>query len=291
MTTNEGDKIKQDEVREQVNDQNKMPDIEKFRRKYHQMDEFDKFTAYFKGTFYLVLTGLMWCFYLTPGIRENAKYTIGNTIRYFSEKPLSSRKISESLNLEDELGKYADNVVRITSEGGIGNGVLVNPFSMYTAYHVIQKAFETGKPIYIQSQSYLAQNESNRVNLKEDDVRYNQEADIAMVTLTTPIFGAEVLEFLHGSIPLNGASIKYIGYRDKELINTTGIIKASTYYAPVFHFTDLNAGPGMSGGPVFVEINKRFYLAGIASMAPKEKKEYNQFDSSNLIFTDIRNSL
>jgi len=209
-----------------------------------------------------------------------------------SDRPIAAVPLSKALNLEERMAENADNVVRISSAYGIGTGILVDPYTVITANHVVEDAAVNNAPIFVQSQSYLAEGESIRVDLKPGNFRHNKDSDLAEIMLAHPIYGAATLRVDRGSSnPFDGNDRCYaVCYRDKEVVTLRGHVNlivgggdAGRYY-----LTDMQGGPGNSGCGVF---NGNHYLAGIIVAVPRDKPYTTNLDTGNLIISDIGNPL
>ncbi len=209
------------------------------------------------------------------------------------DKPLAAQSLSETLNVDGPMARNIDNVVRITASGGVGTGILVDPYTLYTANHVIEESVARRAPLYIQSQSYLAQGESVRVDLHAGNVRHNKDTDLARITLEKPFFRAGRIGIDPKYDFKNGDKNVYaVCYRNREVVTLRGhagfVVHDDKNPNVSFYITDMQGGPGNSGCGVF---NARHDLVGLIMAVPNDKPYRTNLDTGKIIFTDIGNPL
>src|SRR3989338_3750025 len=162
-----------------------------------------------------------------------------------SSQSISGIPISETLNLEGKVGENGDNVVRLTTSYGVGTGILVNPYTLYTANHVITDATRNNLVpfVYIESQSYLGKGKSMKVDLTLENTRINPNSDLAMVTLAHPIYKANTVQVNKKYNPKQDTSVRAVCYRDRELVHSIGHVVGVFEDKPRYWITDINGGP------------------------------------------------
>lgn len=207
------------------------------------------------------------------------------------EKPLAAQSLSETLNVEGSMARNIDNVVRITASGGVGTGILTDPYTLYTANHVIEESVARRAPIYLQSQSYLAPGESVKVELHRGNVRRNRDTDLAQITLDKPFFRAGRIgidpkyDFKTGD-----PNVYAVCYRNREVVTLRGHA-GFVFHDPQnpsisFYITDMQGGPGNSGCGVF---NASHDLVGLIMAVPNDKPYRTNLDTGQIVFTDVGN--
>lgn len=248
------------------------------------------------GTLYLIGMTIVASTYVLPPAREFKDKTMGGAMQWMSyvahKRGMEKEPISNKLSLEGMIANQADNLVRISSMAGVGCGVLINPYEIMTAHHVVSEAFssphEEERYIFIQSQTYLGKSKSMRILLDSTIYDYNSSADLGKILLKRPVIGAKHMVINKSPDFSSDPNIHFIGYRDNALYHQLGEVKSEQADQEYF-FGSINVGPGNSGSPIF---NAQDELVGITSMAlMRQYGSNNKYDNGPIIFTNINNPL
>ena len=101
---------------------------------------------YSQGLVYLIASAFLLYGNLSKdGAKYMAKFIGDAVYSFYSNSSLPTIPVSKALNLEGKVADCADNIVRISSMDGIGNGVITDPYTIHTAYHIIEYAHKNNK--------------------------------------------------------------------------------------------------------------------------------------------------
>jgi len=242
----------------------------------------------FKGMMYLFATmGML--LLNTPSMRPYRDSFIMRSservVKTFHKTSLPEGKISKTLNLEGQIAKSADNLVRISTAEGVGCGVFVSPYEIYTANHVVEQALKSKGDIYIQSQSYLGSKESIVMRLDSNNYQYNKNDDLGKIVLDVPVYAATKLTIRKTPDFDKDPNIVSIAYKDRVVFHQMGKVVNQMYYGK-YYIGNINVGPGISGSPIFKEDGS---LVGITSMMIASREPQTKYDNGPIIFTSVAN--